>query len=179
MAEFSYEMKIPISRVAVLIGTQGEIKKRIEQDTKTKITIDSREGDVFIIGDDALGLYTVREIITAVGRGFNPEIALQLLKADYSFEQLNLSDFVKTKNHLIRIKGRLIGSNGKARELIEEFTDCKISIFGKTISIIGRIESVSICRKAIESLIKGSRHATVYRMLERARRDQKRNEILG
>ena len=178
MEDYSYDMKIPASRVAVLIGAEGSIKKRLEQETGIKITIDSKEGDVFLVGNDALSLYTVREIVTAIGRGFNPEIALQLLKSDYSFEQLNLNDYAKTKNSLIRIKGRIIGSKGKARELMEEFTDCKISVFGKTISIIGRVDSVSVCRRAIQSLIEGSRHATVYRYLERQRRELRKNQIL-
>jgi len=179
MADYSDELKIPASRVAVLIGREGSVKKRLEEETKVKITIDSQEGDVFLYGDDALNIYTTREIITAIGRGFNPEVALQLLKADYSFEQLNLGNYAKSRNHFIRIKGRVIGSSGKSRKLIEEFTDCKISVFGKTIGIIGRIESVYICRRAIESLIAGSKHATVYRFLERQRRDLRKRQVLG
>ncbi len=179
MTEYSYEMKIPASRIAVLIGREGSIKKKIEKETGVRITVDSREGDVFLLSDEALNLYTVREIITAIGRGFNPEVALQLLKPDYTFEQIDLGEAARTKNHLIRIKGRVIGEGGKARSLIEEFTDCKISVFGKTISIIGRVESAHICRKAVESLIKGSRHATVYSFLEKHRRKLKRKHILG
>ncbi len=179
MPDYSYEMKIPASRIAVLIGKTGAVKKQIENETGVKITVDSMDGDVFLFGDDALNLYTVREMVTAIGRGFNPDIALQLIKPDYTFEQINLADKVNTKNHLIRIKGRVIGSNGKARELIEELTDCKISVFGKTISIIGRVESANVCRKAIESLVKGSRHAAVYRFLEKHRRELKKRTVFG
>ncbi len=179
MPEYSYEMKIPASRIAVLIGKGGSVKKLIEGETGVRITVDSSEGDVFLLCDDALKLYTVREIITAVGRGFNPEVALQLLKPDYSFEQIGLADAAKTKKHLIRIKGRVIGASGKARELIEELTDCRISVFGKTISIIGRVESAKVCRKAIESLMKGSRHAAVYSFLEKHRRELKRKQAIG
>ncbi|MAG15520.1 RNA-processing protein [Candidatus Woesearchaeota archaeon] len=179
MEEYSYELKIPASRIAVLIGKEGSIKKKLETETGVKITIDSKEGDIFLYGDDALNLYTVREIITAIGRGFNPEIALQLLKPDYSLEQLNLNDYAKTKNHFIRIKGRVIGSNGKARQVIEELTDCKISVFGKTICIIGRVESVDVCRRAVEKLIAGSQHSTIYKMLERHRRNLKKQQLLG
>ena len=179
METYSYEMRIPASRVAVLIGVEGSVKKRVEKETGTRIAIDSKEGEVFLSGNDALGLYSAREIVSAIGRGFNPEIALQLLKPDYSFEQFSLYDYAKTRNHFIRIKGRIIGSNGKSRELMEEFTDCKISVFGKTIGIVGRVESVSICRRAVESLIAGSRHAVVYRFLERQRRELKKRELLG
>ena len=179
MAEFTYELKIPSARVAVLIGSRGSTKKEIERETKTSIQIDSKEGDIFIYGEDALGLYTTREIITAIGRGFNPEVALGLLKPDFSFEQINLADYAKGKNHFLRIKGRVIGTEGKARELIEELTDTKISVFGKTISIIGRIENVNVARKAVETLIKGSRHASVYKMLEKHRSEIKRRQFMG
>ena len=179
METYSYGMRIPASRIAVLIGTEGSVKKRLERETGTKLMIDSKEGEVFLSSNDALGLYSAREIIAAIGRGFNPEVALQLLKSDYSFEQFSLNDYAKTRNHMVRIKGRIIGSNGKSRELMEEFTDCNISVFGKTIGIIGRVESVNVCRRAVESLIAGSRHAAVYRFLERQRRELKKREVLG
>ena len=178
MPSYSYELKIPASRVAVLIGKYGDTKKKIEKDTGIKLTIDSKEGDVFLVGEDALGLYTAREIVSAIGRGFNPEIALLLLKSDYALEQINLGDLAKTKNHLIRIKGRIIGSNGKSRELIEELTECAVSVFGKTVSIIGRTENSSAARRAIEKLISGSQHSTVYKMLEKHRTDMKKQALL-
>jgi ribosomal RNA assembly protein len=177
--DYSYELKIPASRVAVLIGKGGETKKKVEESTGMKITVDSKEGDIFLTGEDALGLYTAREIVTAIGRGFNPEIALLLLKPDYAFEQVNLAHSAKGKNHFIRIKGRVIGAEGKSRRLIEELTECSMSVFGKTICIIGEIHAVAICRKAVEMIIKGSRHATVYRFLEKQRREMKKKLFAG
>ncbi|MBI4143366.1 RNA-processing protein, partial [Candidatus Woesearchaeota archaeon] len=91
MVEYSYELKVPKNRVAVIIGKEGSIKKDIEESTKTKLNIDSKEGDVFVSGEDALGLYTAREIIKAIGRGFNPEVAKLLLKPDYVFEVIDVS----------------------------------------------------------------------------------------
>ena len=169
MVDYSHELKIPLSRVAVLIGKHGATKRKIENETQTRIDIDSKEGDVIITGEDALGIYTVKEIVTAVGRGFNPETALLLLRPDYSFEQVDLSDAAKTKNHLVRIKGRIIGGNGKSRELIEQLTECFISVFGKTVSIIGRTENCSVARRAVEKLVSGSQHSPVYKMLEKNR----------
>ena len=100
--EYSYELKIPKERVAVLIGKDGEVKKSIETETKTKIKIDSKEGDIFVYGNDALGLYTCREVVQSIGRGFNPEIAKLLLKQDYVFELIHLTEFTgKSKNTLL------------------------------------------------------------------------------
>ena len=74
--DFVYELKIPKERVAVVIGKGGDVKKTIESSTKTDIEIESSTGDVFIYGSDALGMFTAREVVKAIGRGFNPEYVL-------------------------------------------------------------------------------------------------------
>lgn len=179
MVEYSYELKVPKNRVAVIIGKEGSIKKDIEESTNTKLNIDSKEGDVFVSGEDALGLYTAREMIKAIGRGFNPEIAKLLLKTDYVLEVVDVSEYVgKSKEAMLRLKGRVIGKEGKSRRLIEELAECNISVFGKTISIIGLPESTSNARQAVESLLRGSTHANVYKWLERRRRDFKRRSLM-
>ena len=179
MAKYIYELKIPKERVAVLIGKGGDVKKRIEEETQTKLDIDSKEGDVFVSGEEALGLYSAREIIRSVGRGFNPEIALLLLKPDYVLEVIDIKDYAKTKNSELRLKGRVIGSEGKSRKLIEELAECYISVFGKTIGIIGTVDCALISKQAVESLLRGSTHANVYKFLEKKRRDIKRREVFS
>ncbi|MFH1315967.1 MAG: KH domain-containing protein [Candidatus Woesearchaeota archaeon] len=173
MAEFRYEIKIPKERVAVLIGKKGETKKNLEKATKTDIEIDSKEGDVIVKGEDALGLFSTKEIIRSIGRGFNPEVAMLLLNQDNCFELINLNDYIKSKSSGYRIKARIIGSEGKARKIIEDLTECHICVFGKTIGIIGDVERVSLARRAVESLLAGSPHANVYHWLEKQRRIQK------
>ena len=179
MEQYSNELKIPKERVAILIGKKGETKKNLEDLTKTKIIVDSKEGDIFASGKDALSLFDVIEVIKAIGRGFNPDIAFLVLKHDYIFELINMNDFAKTKNDAIRLKGRVIGSEGKSRNAIEELTETNISVYGKTIGIIGLQENVASAKKAIESLLSGSPHSNVYRFLERNKRSIKSKEILG
>jgi ribosomal RNA assembly protein len=179
MTEYSYELKVPKNRVAVIIGKDGSVKKELEESTRTKLDIDSKEGDIVVSGEDALGLYTVREIIKAIGRGFNPEIAKLLLKSDYVFEIVDLREYVgKSKDALVRLKGRVIGREGKSRKIIEELTEANVSVFGKTIGIVGLPDSAANARHAVESLLKGARHASVYKWLERKRREMKRKAIM-
>ena len=81
--QFTYNLKIPLDRIGVLIGPGGNVKKQIEQATHTQLAIDSEEGDVEIRSNSGVHLYEAREIVRAIGRGFNPDVALQLLKQDY------------------------------------------------------------------------------------------------
>ena len=169
--EFSYELKIPEERVAVLIGTNGSTKKEIESATKSSLNI-TKEGDVTITGEDGLDLYTTKEIVKAIARGFNPKIALQLLKTDYALELVDMKDISgKSKNTLQRLKGRVIGKGGKSREEIERLTECNISVYGKTVGIIGEAGQVAIARQAIAMLLQGSMHKTVFQFLEKKKKE--------
>lgn len=170
MDEYSYDMKIPKERIAVLIGKDGITKTELEGHTGVKINIDSKEGDVRLVGTDSFQLYLLKDIVKAVGRGFNPEIAMQLLKQDHVFEMILMSDFTKSKTHMLRLKGRVIGKAGKSRGTIEHLTDTNIVVYGKTIGIIGFSDHVSMAKRAIESLLGGSTHAAVYKWLEKQRK---------
>lgn len=177
--EYSYELKIPKARVAVLIGKKGEVKKRIETATKTEIRIDSKEGDIFISGKDALGLFSAREVIEAIGRGFNPDFAELLLKGDYVLEIINIKDYAgKSKATAMRLKGRVIGKEGRSRKTIEDLSDTYVSVYGKTIGIIGEADNVASARMAIEELLRGAPHGNVYKGLEKRRKEMKKKELL-
>ena len=169
--EFSYELKIPEERVAVLIGTEGKTKKEIEESTGCELQ-NSKEGDVEIKGNDGLILYTTREIVHAIARGFNPKVALELLKTDYTLELIDMKDVAgKNKNTMERLKGRVIGKEGKSREEIERLTDTHIVIYGKTIGIIGEVANVMASRDAVAMLLNGSMHKSVFSFLEKKRKD--------
>ena len=68
------------------------------------------------------------------------------------------------------MKSRLIGTDGKTRKTVELLSNTKIVIYGKTISIIGDYINVGVARKAIELLLIGKTHATVYKWLEGQKR---------
>lgn len=177
MEEYSYVLKIPKERIAVLIGKNGETKKDLEEATSIEIDVDSQEGEITMTGDDAIKLYTSREVIKAIARGFNPEVAKNLLKQDYIYEQISIKDFVKNENHLHRLKGRVIGTEGKSRQMIEDLSEANVSVYGKTIGIIGLSENVDTARRAIEALLTGSPHSNVYKWLEKQKRILKTQEF--
>ncbi len=174
--EFSYEVKIPKDRVAVLIGIKGEIKKKIEKALDVKLFIDSKEGDVVVKGEDSLVLITAQNVVRAIGRGFSPEAASELLNENNYLEIIDISEFAgNSKTGMIRVRSRIIGTGGKARKTIEGLTTTSVVIQGKTIAIIGDYESVRLARMAFENLLMGSRHSTVYAMLEKKRKEMRRS----
>jgi len=173
--EYSYELKIPKDRVGVLIGIKGKEKRDIESKTKTKLNINSKEGDVSVIGSDPIGIFTAKEIVKAIGRGFNPEIAMLLLNEDYMLEVVDIKQFTKNKSSFERLKGRVIGTNGKSRKTIEDLSQAHISVYGKTVAIIGEVDNADAARRAVESLLRGSEHGNVYKSLENRRRDMNKS----
>ena len=168
---FSYEIKIPKNRVAVLIGKKGFVKRNIQRLTNTRLVIDSKEGDVTIESEDSFAAYNTQSIIRAIGRGFNPNIALMLINEDYSLEVLDITEFTgKSDRKIKRIKARIIGTKGKAWKMIERLTGCYLSVYGKTVSIIGPVDNVVLARQAVEDLLKGAPHANVYKYVQDKKR---------
>ena len=175
-------IKIPKNRIAVLIGPNGETKSYIEEKTQTRLDIDSNEGGVTIINTpkstDPLSVWFAKDIVNAIGRGFSPERAYTLLHEDIMLDVIDLTSYCgKSKNKLLRVKGRIIGEKGKTRQMIEEMTESFISIFGHTVSIIGEQISIDVARNAIIMLIKGSQHSTIYKYLGRKRNQIKKNKF--
>jgi ribosomal RNA assembly protein len=129
--------------------------------------------------DDPSTLFKAKDLITAIGRGFSPEHAFRLVRDEEAI--LDLIDlrsvFGKSEADIKRVQGRIIGMSGKTRRIIEELTDTNVSVYGHTVGIIGTLEQVQIAREAIEMLIKGSMHGTVYRYLHRKRRELKKKKF--
>ncbi len=187
LAEEFYErverVKIPKDRIGVLIGRNGETKRYIERKTGVELRIDSKTGEVEIRPTkrvkDPLDLLKAKECVLAIGRGFSPERAFRLLREDdASLEIINLYELVgRNPKALERQRARIIGREGRTRELIEELSGADVSIRGKTVALIGKPRELEIARKAIEMLASGAPHGRVYRYLESERRRMKREKL--
>ncbi|NHJ02272.1 MAG: RNA-processing protein [Candidatus Heimdallarchaeota archaeon] len=163
-------IRIPRSRIGVLIGKGGSTKKQLETLTGVELTIDSEDGSVIIRSTpnipDPSYIWKTREIIRAIARGFNADRAFLLIDDEIYLETIELEG---TKNNIKRLKSRLIGEGGKARKMIEISTSACISIFGNQVSIIGELNEIGNAKEAITLLINGSKHSTVFRFLEQLR----------
>jgi ribosomal RNA assembly protein len=164
-------VRIPKERIGVVIGKEGETKKTIERIAHVSLEIDSEEGDVSFNEQEAkdpLMPLKVEDIIRAIGRGFSPEHAFRLFGDDTELYIFDIYDYVsKKESHLTRVKSRVIGREGKTKRVIEGLTGGVLAVYGHTVAVIADFESMDIAKKAIDMLLAGSEHPTVYRFLER------------
>ncbi|MEL9999599.1 MAG: KH domain-containing protein [Thermoplasmata archaeon] len=167
---------IPKSRIGVLIGREGETRESIEKSTGVRLMIDSESGEVEIDDTNADPFLALKaeDVVKAIARGFSPKRAFKLFEEDIILEIIDLKDYYNKKENRIRVaRGRIIGTNGKARKTIEELTGTYISVFGNTVSIIGSYEGLEMARKSIEMILQGSKHSTIYRFLAEKRKEIK------
>ncbi len=184
MSEVRVNASIPKDRIGVLVGPKGTVKSRVEDSMGVDLTIDSETGlvDIRLRKDtqDPSNALRAKDIVVAIGRGFSPERALSLVNEDNTLDVLDLHDiFGKNEAEIRRVDGRIIGREGKTRRIIEEMTGTLVSVSGHTVSIIGSYESVSTAKDAIEKLLKGRQHGTVYKFLRRKKSEAKKEKALG
>jgi ribosomal RNA assembly protein len=168
-------LRMPKERIGVAIGPEGVVKREIEMRARVKIVFDSETGEVQIQpGDDPLGVLKANDVLKAIARGFSPERAFRLFHDDQFLDMIEIEDYVGDSERAVsRIKGRLIGEEGKTRRAVEQTTGTCISIYGKTVAVIGTAEQLKVTRLALEMLLAGAEHSTVYKFLERKRKDVK------
>ena len=165
--------KIPKERFAVLIGPEGATRKELERRSGARIRVDSQVGEVEVdLREPEAPLMGIKlgNIVKAVARGFSPDHAFVLFHDDYYFEIIDIRDFIgKSHNALNRMRARLIGREGKTRYLLEEMSEAYVSIYGHTVALIGQDYNMQIARIAVEMILNGAEHSSVYSFLEHKR----------
>jgi ribosomal RNA assembly protein len=175
-------VRIPKERVGILIGPEGRVKQHIEEKLQVKLEVDS-EGSVTIVlsekASDPSLLLKAKDVVTAIGRGFSPEVAFRLIRnEDDIFDLIDLRlIFGRSESDIKRIKGRIIGADGKTRKLIEELTEADVVVYGHTVGLIGSFEQVDAAHNAAQMIIEGCQHHTVYNYLQKKRTELKKQKL--
>jgi len=183
MSRLSGFVRIPKERVGVLVGPDGKVKAYIEEKLNVELQIDSEQGDVTILlasnASDPSLIFRAKDVVTAIGRGFAPEHAFRLVRDEEAvFDFIDLrAIFGRSESDIKRVKGRIIGMDGKTRRIIEELTSADVVVYGHTVGIIGTFDQANAARGAIQMLIDGSQHHTVYRFLANKRRELKKQRL--
>ncbi|MCW4007087.1 MAG: KH domain-containing protein [Candidatus Bathyarchaeota archaeon] len=183
MSRPSAFIRIPKERIGVLVGSEGKVKREIEEKLMVELQIESDSGGVTITlsekATDPSLLLRAKDLVTAIGRGFSPEHAFRLLEnPDNIFDFIDLRTiFGRSESDIRRVKGRIIGAEGKTRRTIEELTDTSVVVYGHTVGFIGTFEQVDAARNAVQMLIDGCQHHTVYKYLQRKRVELKKQQL--
>jgi len=176
-------VRVPPERLGVVIGEGGRNKIEIMRRTGTVITVDSENSMVIIEPESPqvppYNVMKAAEVVKAVALGFPLEKALRLLEEDQVLVVIDLKQRIgDSPNHLRRVKARIIGEGGRARRTIEQMTGVDVVVGEYHVAIIGEYERAMAAKEAVEMLIDGRMHSTVYRHLDRMMREIKRRERL-
>lgn len=169
---------MPVERVGVLVGKEGTVKSEIERRCGVLLDINGKTGETRIsYKPEALlesNPFKASDIVSAIARGFSPQRAFSLLEEEKLLDVMDLREYAgKSENAMLRIKSRLIGTDGKARRIIEELSGAQLSIYGHTVAIIGGPDSSRVAKEALDKLAKGGTHKATYDMLQKYRTRQK------
>jgi len=182
MAGLDTFVRIPKERVGILIGPEGRVKQIVEERLQVRLEVDN-DGSVTITllenATDPSLLLKAKDVVTAIGRGFSPEVVYRFMRSeDELFDLIDLRQiFGRSESDIKRIKGRIIGADGKTRKLIEELTEANVVVYGHTVGFIGSFEQVDSARNAVQMIIEGCQHHTVYRYLQRKRTELKKQKL--
>ena len=89
-----------------------------------------------------------------------------LCDENYELAIVDISEYAKSRDRIIELRGRVIGRKGKTKDIMEKLTETRIAVYGKTVSIIGKWDIIQDVSEAVCMLLQGRKHGGVYRFLE-------------
>jgi ribosomal RNA assembly protein len=154
-------VKIPEKEVSRVVRSVSELERvsgvRVE-----------REGSVFYIEGGGASEWNCEQVLKALGNGFSTKNAFKLFSDDYFADEIDVESAVWRKEKALgRVKGRIIGGEGKAKEVIERLTGVRMVVGDKKVFFIGRFDEVKNAKEAVLRLMEGVKHSQVYNYLKR------------
>jgi len=152
--------KLIVEKIARIIPIKAKLSKELD------VEIKNMGKEVYIEGDPEKE-HLAEQVIDAIDMGFPINEAL-LLKEEEEFmmEIINIKDYSK-KDNLERVRGRIIGRDGKTLRVLSDLTGCFYELKNNKVAIIGETDKIKAAQRGIISLIQGSKQANVYSYLEK------------
>lgn len=162
---------IPHKRAALLDDkAMGRLRERL------RCKIELYENELTIEGE-SYDEYNAKNVLQAFARGFELDKAFRLLNEDVFFQMTNLKDLFKNREQLQRIKARIIGEKGRAKEYIESMSGADIAVFGGTVSTIGTVDELKVANAGIQVIIDGGMHKTAYIVMDKEKQKIIKSEL--
>ena len=147
-------------------------KKRLERELDVKIT--NKGHNVFVDGDADKEFLSL-EVLGAINAGFSGDRALELKQDDFMLQVIHIKDLTN-RTDLERVRGRIIGTDGRTLKTLQKLTNCDLAVNDNEIGLIGPAVEMEDAIQSIESLIHGSKQGNVYGRLERQRKKKGRDD---
>jgi ribosomal RNA assembly protein len=161
--------------IEIFLDRASVIRKNIKVlEEKLSVSIQIA-GKKAIISGETFNEYEAEKVIEAIDFGFQVKTALTLKEEDMNFIKLPIKKITK-KNNLERVRGRIIGKEGKTKRTIQNLANCEITLKNNEVGIIGNAEDIEETKTALIKLIYGSKEANVYKFLEERNRYKKLKE---
>jgi len=144
-----------------IIKAKEDLKKIIG------VNIENRGKEIYLEGapEDE---FIAEKIVDALDFGFPFSSAVSIKEDDFHFEIFDIRDYTPRKD-LETVRGRIIGTDGKTLKTLTILSNCFFEINGNKIGLIGPADHIKTARESIISLIRGSKQANVYRVLEKSK----------
>ncbi|PJE81589.1 hypothetical protein COU58_01435 [Candidatus Pacearchaeota archaeon CG10_big_fil_rev_8_21_14_0_10_32_42] len=139
-------------------------KKKLEKILKVKITNSGKE--VTFEGTPE-GEYEAEKVLDALNLGFSFSDAISIKEKEFEFDKINIREFVRRGNNMEKIRGRIIGRNGKVLSALSQLTKCSIELKNNEVGIIGNPEDIKSAIDSLIHIIQGGKHSNVYKGLEK------------
>lgn len=155
---------VPDDRLKLVQDFLSEVKKvksvDVEYDAEKKI--------FKILPGEAtpLDAFKIENVIRAIGLGFSIPSASRLMNDEYILEVIDIKRIASDRWDAKRIKGRVIGSEGKFKKSIEEYTTVEVVVGERYIALLGVYDQVGIAKEAISLLLRGVDHSAVYKFID-------------
>ncbi len=165
---------LPAKRIARLLRDDGKALRELEKRGAVEILVKPEKGEfneVELQGSSE-NEWLSEQVLRAIDLGFAPRIAMKLFAENNFLEIVDMGEAMHGKERAItRMKGRVIGSEGKIRKAIEEFTEASISISDDgRVGLLGGFEEVRLAKEAVLRLLEGAQHGGVLAFLRNVKR---------
>ncbi len=148
-------------------------KKKLEKALDVKIT---NKGKLVFVDGEADKEFTALQVMEAIKLDFPIEKALELTNEDVILQTIHIKDITK-RNDLERVRGRIIGTQGKTLKTLNNVTGCHFELSDNQVGIIGNTEDIEEAKQAVTSLIQGSKQSNVYTRAERLKKQKRLDPV--
>jgi len=138
-------------------------RKKLEKILNLKISNRGKEVNIKGLPEDE---YVGEQVIDALNQGFSFSNAISIKTEDKILEIMNIKKYTNKAN-LKRIRGRIIGRDGRVLKTLSTLTDSSIELKENHIAIISSPENLERVVQALVAIIKGAKHGAVYMNLEK------------